>query len=83
MAGDIKKVNQQLDKLQESLINQLNSTNIEYVDLLAYYRKVEALKSKKDYLYLSDWQALFYLWLSCVMHDSLFFWLVIGIDLIA
>ena len=53
--SELKNVNKQLDKLQQSLINQLNTTNIEYIDLLSYYRKVEALKSKKDYLYLSEW----------------------------
>lgn len=52
--NNIKEVNKSLDKLQKSLINQLNSTNIEYIDLLSYYRKVEALKVKKDTLFLND-----------------------------
>jgi len=52
--SELKKVNMQLDQLQTALINQLNNTNIEYIDLLSYYRKVEALKVKKDTLFLND-----------------------------
>jgi len=54
VTNTIKEVNNSLDKIQKSLISQLNSTNIEYIDLLTYYRKVEALKVKKDTLYLDN-----------------------------
>lgn len=50
----IKECNITLDKLQKNLIKQLNETNIEYIDLRAYYRKVEAIKVKKDSLYLDS-----------------------------
>lgn len=48
----IKDINKQLDKLQRNLIKQLQSTNIEYVDLLTYYNQVNNLKIKKNSLYL-------------------------------
>lgn len=52
--SELAKVNQQIDKLQNELIKQLQTTNICYIDLLQYYRQIEALKMKKDALYLAS-----------------------------
>ena len=50
--NELQKVNKQLDILQNELIRQLQTTNIQYIDLRTYYRQLEALKTKKDALYL-------------------------------
>lgn len=51
---EIREINKDLNALQKSLIKQLQCTNIEYIDLYAYADKVNALKIKKNTLYLLD-----------------------------
>lgn len=44
-----KKINNQIDYLTKSLIKDLGSKSIEYVDLLAYNRAKNYLINKKYY----------------------------------
>ena len=50
----MKEINNDLKAIQASLLNQLKSTNIEYIDLYSYADKINTLKIKKNTLYLCD-----------------------------
>ena len=52
MSDEMRVINKKLQILQKNLLTQLNSTNIEYIDLLTYYNQVNNLKIKKNTLYL-------------------------------
>lgn len=52
--NDLKRINKQINQLQTELLKQLQTTNIEYIDLYRYVNQLEALKIKKDSIYLSD-----------------------------
>lgn len=52
MSGDIAHYNRMLRQLQKNLIEQLQTTEIEYIDLLAYYNQVNNIKIAKNTAYL-------------------------------
>lgn len=54
MSKEMKQLNKNLDRLQSNLLKQLQSTKIEYIDLLTYYNQVNNLKIKKNTLFLND-----------------------------
>ena len=45
---ELEKVNEDIQKLTDSLIKVLNDVGIEYIDLYAYINKIENLKSRKN-----------------------------------
>ena len=54
MSSELAKINKQIDILQRQLIQQLQTTNMCYIDLNMYVRQLDALKCKKDALYLES-----------------------------
>ena len=54
MSEDMDYINKSIKSLQASLIKQLQTTNIEYVDLLQYYNTLEALKTQKRVLFMDE-----------------------------
>ena len=45
---ELEKVNEDIQKLTDSLIKVLTDVGIEYIDLYAYINKIENLKSRKN-----------------------------------
>lgn len=50
--NNIDEINKGINQLQRDLINQLEAVSIEYIDLYAYADKINALKVKKNTLFL-------------------------------
>ena len=48
MSRSIKEVNDEINKLHHTLLNQLQKSNIVYIDLLMYYRELERLKMERE-----------------------------------
>ena len=50
MTNELQKINNDIKVLQKKLINQLNTSSIEYIDLYYYYSTLNLLKNKRQQL---------------------------------
>lgn len=51
---ELQKINEDIDKLQKNLMDQLQTTSIVYIDLYYYYSTLNLLKNKRTSLIYSD-----------------------------
>jgi len=47
---DLKKINEDINTLQQQLMNQLKHNSIVYIDLYYYYSTLQLLKNKRSEL---------------------------------
>lgn len=50
MTRTLKDVNDDINNLHHTLLNQLNKSHIVYIDLRMYYRELERLKMERECL---------------------------------
>lgn len=48
MSRSLKEINDDINNLHHTLLNQLNKSHIVYIDLRMYYRELERLKMERE-----------------------------------
>ena len=54
MSEEMRRINNQIKTLHDMLVNQLDNTSIEYIDLNSYVNQLNNLKIAKNTLYLEE-----------------------------